>query len=156
MKKFVFSLNALYEVKKALRDKLQAEFAEAEAAYRAAAEKKAGLEKTLDERKAEYEIKAKNGMTVGDLQGYDNYFEEMMEAIKLAGFEEDRALREVNRKRGELVAVFKEIKVLEKLHEKQYADYMKELEKSEMKAVEDIVSYNAADRKAGDIQEASA
>lgn len=155
MKKFVFSLNALYEVKKAQRDKLQVEYAEAEAAYKLAAEKKAGLEKTLDEKKAEYEVRAKNGMTVGDLQGYDNYFEELMDAIRLAGIEEDRALREANNKRGELVAVFKEIKVLEKLYERQYDEYMKELEKSETKAVEDIVSYNAADKKAGDTSEAS-
>lgn len=147
MKKFVFSLNALYEVKKSLKDKLQAELAAAEAVYRAAVEKKENLEKTLDEKKADFEAKASNGMTVNDLQGYAIYFEDMQERIKTAGKEVDRALRDVNQRRNELVSVFKEIKVLEKLHEKQYSEYLKDLEKSETKAVEDIVSFKITDNQ---------
>ncbi len=149
MKKFVFTLNALYEVKKTQRDKIQAEYAAAEAAYRAAVEKKDTLEKTLDEKKEEHEIKARNGMTVGDLLGYDNYFEELQGRIKAASNEVDRALRAVNQKRNELVTIFKEIKVLEKLYEKQYGEYLKELEKSETKAVDDILSFNVTDNKSG-------
>jgi flagellar FliJ protein len=151
MKKFVFSLNALYEVKKTLRDKVQAEYAAAEAAYKAAVERKESLERTLDEKKEEYEIKAKKGMTVGDLQGYDNWFEELQGRIKAAGLEVERALREANHKRNELIAVFKEIKVLEKLYEKQYSEYLKELEKSETKAVEDIVSFKVTDKTGSDV-----
>lgn len=149
MKKFVFSLNALFEVKKTQKNKLQAEFAAAEAAYRVAVEKKAELEKTLDDKKEEFEVKAANGMTVSDLQGYDAYFEEMQDRIKAAGKEVDRALREANQKRNELVAIFKEIKVLEKLYEKQYSEYLKEFEKSETKAVEDIISYKVTDSQSG-------
>ena len=145
MKKFVFSLNALYEVKKTQKDRLQAEFAAAEAAHRVAAQKKADLEKTLDDKKEEFEKKASNGITVSELNGYDAYFEEMQERIKAAGKEVDRTLREVNQRRNELVAVFKEIKVLEKLYEKQYSEYLKEFEKSETKAVEDIVSFKVTD-----------
>ena len=149
MKKFVFSLNALYDLKKTQKDRLQAEFAAAEAAYRAAVERKANLEKTLDDKKEEFEKKASNGMTVSDLHGYDAYFEELQDRIKAAGKDVDRALREVNQKRNELVAVFKEIKVLEKLYEKQYSEYMKDYEKSETKAVEDIVSFKVTDSQSG-------
>ena len=151
MKKFVFSLNALYEVKKKLRDKLQAEYAAAEAIHRAAVRKKEGLEHMLDEKKTEYELRAKSGMTVADLMFYDNYFEDLQGQIKAAEKETERALSEVNHKRGELVAVFKEIKVLEKLYEKQYGEYLKELEKSESKTMEDIVSYKAADNQGGEL-----
>ena len=150
MKKFIFSLNALYDVKKTLRDKIQAEYAAAEAAYRAAVRKKEELERTLDEKKEEYEQKARQGMTVGDLLGYDIYFEELQGQIVAAEKEADRALAEVNRKRNELVAVFKEIKVLEKLYEKQYGEYLKELEKSESKAIEDIVSFKVTDSQGGE------
>ncbi|SHH83774.1 flagellar FliJ protein [Sporobacter termitidis DSM 10068] len=155
MKKFVFSLNALYDVKKTLRDKLQAEYAAAEAAHRAAVERKESLENTLDEKKEEHEQKAKNGMTVSELLGYDVYFEELQERIKAAALAVDRALQEVNRKRNELVAVFKEIKVLEKLYEKQYGEYLKDLEKSETKAVEDIVSFQITDTKDSEMESAS-
>jgi flagellar FliJ protein len=145
VKRFVFSLNALYEVKKTHKDRLQTELAAAEAVYRAAVERKADLEITLENRKEEFEAKASSGMTVSDLKGYAVYFEEMQERIKAAGKEVDRALREVNGRRNELVTVFKEIKVLDKLYEKQYAEYLKEMEKSETKAVEDIVSYKVTD-----------
>ena len=149
MKKFVFSLNALYEVKKTHKDRLQTELAAAEAIYRAAIERKADLEKTLEDRKNEFETKAADGMTVGDLKGYAVYFEEMQERIKTAGKEVDHALREVNQRRNELVSVFKEIKVLEKLYEKQYSEYIKDIEKSETKAVEDIVSFKVTDSQSG-------
>lgn len=149
MKKFVFTLNALFDVKKTQKDKLQAELGAAEAAHRAAVEKKAGLESTLDHKKEEFEKKASGGMTVSDLTGYDYYFEEMQERIKTAGKEVDKAQREVNQKRNELVSVFKEIKVLEKLYEKQYSEYLKDMEKSETKAVEDIVSFKVTDSQSG-------
>ncbi|NLA87654.1 MAG: flagellar export protein FliJ [Clostridiales bacterium] len=149
MKKFTFSLNALYEVKKAQKDRLQTALAAAEATYRAAVEKKANLENTLEDRKDEFESKASAGMTVSDLKGYAIYFEEMQERIKAAGKEVDRAFREVNQRRNELVSVFKEIKVLEKLYEKQHGEYLKDIEKSETKAVEDIVSYQVTDGQIG-------
>lgn len=141
MKKFVFSLGALYEVKKTLKDKIQAEYAAAEAAYKAAAEKKLELELTLDKKREDYELKAKNGMTIGNMQGYAVYFVEMQERIKAADMEAERAQKEANHKRNELISIFKEIKVLEKLYEKQYGEYLKDLEKSETKSVEDIMSY---------------
>ncbi len=145
MKKFVFSLNALHELKKTQKDKLQAELGAAEAVYRTAVVKKEGLERTLDNGKVEFEEKASNGMTVSALKGYDAYFEEMQDHIKIAVKEVDKALREVNQKRVELVSIFKEIKVLEKLYEKQYSTYQKDIEKNETKAVEDIVSYKVTD-----------
>lgn len=150
MKKFAFSLNALFDVKKALRDKVQAELAAAEALYREAVAKKDGLEKTLQDAKTVYEFKAKQGMTVSDMLGYDLYFEELQEEIKVAVLEVDRTLEEAGQKRAELITVFKELKVLEKLYEKQYSEYLKELEKSETKAVDDIVSFKVTDPYSGE------
>jgi flagellar FliJ protein len=146
MKKFVFSLAALFEVKKTQKDKLQAEYTAAEAAYQAAVNKKAALEQTLGEKTQEYEAKAKKGMTVADLKGYVFYLQELQDRIKLAGREVEKAQREVELRRTDLIAIHKEIKVLEKLYEKQYNDYLKEIEKSETKAVEDILSYKTADQ----------
>ena len=153
MKKFVFSLGALYEVKKTQRDRLQGEYAAAEEAHRAAVRKKESLERTLEEKKAEYELKARNGITVADLLGYDNYFEEQLGLIKTAEKDVEKALAEANRRRDALIAVFKEIKVLEKLYEKQYSEYLKEIEKSESKTLEDIVSFNVTDSQGGELSQ---
>lgn len=154
MKKFVFSLSALYEVKKTLKDKIQAEYAAAEAIYKAAAERKLNLELTLDKKREEYEYKARSGMTVGDMQGYIVYFVEMQEQIKAAEYEAERALKEANHKRNELISVFKEIKVLEKLYEKQYGEYLKDLGKSETKTVEDIMSFKITETSQEGISDA--
>lgn len=154
MKKFVFSLGALYEVKKTLKDKIQAEYAAAEAIYKAAAERKLNLEWTLDKKREEYEYKARSGMTVGDMQGYIVYFVEMQEQIKAAEYEAERALKEANHKRNELISVFKEIKVLEKLYEKQYVEYLKDLRKSETKTVEDIMSFKITENSQDGISDA--
>ena len=67
-------------------------------------------------------------------------------SIKTAEKDVEKALAEANRRRrANLIAIFKEIKVLEKLYEKQYGEYLKELGKSEAKTLEDIISFNAAD-----------
>lgn len=145
MKKFAFSLSSLFDIKKTLKDKIQAEYVAAEAFYRAAVEKQERLEQTFADKTQEYEIKAKNGMTVSDLKGYTFYFQELQERIKTAGHEADKAQREAESKRQELVNVHKEIRVLEKLYDKQYSEYLKDLEKSETKSVEDILSYKSAD-----------
>lgn len=145
MKKFSFTLQALYDVKKTQKDKLQAEYAAAYANYIAALEMKNKLEKTLSDKTTEYESKARNGMTVSGLNGYALYFEDLRGQVKEAERASDKAFREANNKRDELTAVFKEIKVLEKLFEKQYGDYLKEFEKSETKAVEDIVSFKTTE-----------
>ncbi len=152
MKKFVFSLRALFDVKKAQKDKLQAEYAAAEAAHRAAVRKKEELESTLSEKTKEYEEKARKGMTVADLTGYAIYLQELQEQIKQAAIAVDRARREAELRRNELVTVHKEIKVLEKLYEKQYSEYLKEIEKSETKAIEDIMSYKASDHSDGSLE----
>jgi flagellar export protein FliJ len=144
MKKFVFSLSALFDVKKTAKDKLRAEFAAAEAMLQAAVRKKESLEKALDDKTAEYEQKAKKGLTVSDIGGYALYFEELQGQIKAAARDVDKAQKETNIKRNELIGVFKEIKVLEKLYEKQYREYLIEEGKSETKAVEDILSYNVS------------
>lgn len=146
MKKFVFSLNSLFDLKKTQKDKIQGEYAAANAVYQAALKKKETLERTQHEKSEEYETKARQGMTVFDMQGYVVYLRELQEQIKLAVRETEKALREAEIKRNELINVHKEIRVLEKLYEKQYSEYLKDIEKSETKAIEDILSYKTADQ----------
>ena len=106
MKKFVFSLNVLYEVKKAQKERLQTELAAAEAIYRAAVERKAELEKTLEERKEEFEARASAGMH--GTRASEGHAVIRGDQNAQGGPEESRkALREANQRRNELVSVFK-------------------------------------------------
>ncbi len=145
MKKFVFPLNSLYELKKTLKDKIQGEYAAAEAALSKAIEEKAILDRTFSEKSEEYEAKLKAGMIVSDIQSYVNFFEELQELIRTAQTVVIRAQGLADAKREELVEVFKEIEVLKKLKQKQYQEYLKEEEKKEKSILDDIMSFNITD-----------
>lgn len=142
MKKFAFSLDSLYELKKTMKDKIQAEYAAAEAVLAEKTRKKEALEKKLLEDRASYEDKVKKGMTICNIKFYLLYFEELQERIAAAGEDIKRAQKDVNRKKAELLAAHREIKALEKLYQKQYSEYIKEEEKRETSSFEDILSFN--------------
>ncbi|HHU22270.1 MAG TPA: flagellar export protein FliJ [Clostridiales bacterium] len=153
MRKFVFSLYPLYQLKKTMKDKLQAEYSAAEAALAEKTRIRDSLKKKLQEERRAFEAKIKQGMTISKIKLYLLHFEEMQERIKLAQKEVNLAQMEVNRKKAELIAVHKEIKTLEKLYQKQYAEHVKEEEKREYKILEDVVSFNIS---GGEAQNANA
>ena len=145
MKKFVFSLNSLFELKKTLKDKIRAEYAAAEAVLDKAVKEKEMLDRTFSEKNEEYEAKLKKGMIVSDIQSYVNFFEELQELIREALLKIIRAQKVADEKRDELVSIFKEIEVLKKLKQKQYQEYLKEEEKKEKNVLDDIMSFNITD-----------
>lgn len=148
MKKFRFSLQSLFEVKQTLKDKLQADFAEAEAAWRTALERQLDLERLYEEEIAAFEARAREGVTAPELSGAAAYHEDLRERIQRAKAEVARTLKIMTEKREELVAVHKEIRVLEKLQEKQYAEYLKEVEKDEAKVMDSILAFQETEKKA--------
>ena len=142
MKRFVFSLDSVYELKKTLKDKIQAEYAAAEAVLDKAIKHREFLDRTLLEKTEEYESKLRKGMIVCDMQSYVNFFEELQNEIRRAEIEVLTARKAADLKREELVEVFKEIEVLKKLRQKQYREYLKEEEKKEANLLDDIMSFN--------------
>ena len=55
------------------------------------------------------------------------------------------AQKAADEKREELVSIFKEIEVLKKLKQKQYQEYLKEMDKKEKSVLDDIMSFNISD-----------
>lgn len=147
MKKFVFSLDALYKVRKAMKDSLQAEYSAAAAALEEARARERGIQDTLTAETQCFEAKMKNGMTAGDLQVYCRFIEELRQKEKAASAETERAAYYAGQKRAELVDVFKEVKTIEKLREKQYEAFITEEEKEENKALDNLISYNIAGKR---------
>jgi flagellar FliJ protein len=153
MRKFVFTLYPLYQLKKTMKDKIQAEYSAAEAALAEKTRIRDSLENKLREERQAFETKMKQGMAISKIKLYLLYFDELQERIKLAQEDVKRAQIEVSRKKAELIAAHKEIKVLEKLYEKQYAEHLKEEEKREGKILEDVVSFKVS---SGEAQNANA
>ncbi|MPM15778.1 hypothetical protein SDC9_62150 [bioreactor metagenome] len=150
MKRFVFSLDALFELKKNLKDKIQAEYAQAEAALDKALCVKVALDKVYMDENERYEQKAQRGITAADAGAHVIYFDELQQAIATATEDVMRAQDEANRKQGLLLEIHKEIKTLEKLRRKQYLEYLAEEEKQEANARDELVAFSMAEQAAAD------
>ncbi len=144
MRQFVFALESLFQVKQTIRDKLQAEYAAAQAALAEAEDEKARLDRTLAEESGRYARKARTGTTVGDFEAHAIYFEELQRMISAAGRRVDRAREEAVRRQTALVEVHKEIKVLEKLRRKRHLEHRAEEARRELGVREDILSFHLA------------
>jgi flagellar FliJ protein len=142
MKKFVFSLASLMKVRENAKERLTVEYAEAENALNAALKKKKYLENSHALLCMEYENQAAGGVKPADIHAVKVYLEELQTQIKAAAIEAKQAKIKAENKRLELAEVYKEIKALEKLREKQYREYLAEAEKQEVKIREDILAFN--------------
>lgn len=141
MKKFVFPFDSLYRVKQSLKDKLQAEYYAAEAELRKAIEKRDGLLAIRKEETEAYEAIAVQGISPGTIEAYSDFFNELENMISLASKQVDIARRKAEQKRSELAEIYKEVKALEKLRERKYADYLDEQQKAEAVVIQDILSF---------------
>lgn len=150
MKRFVFSLDALFELKKGLKDRLQAEYAAAERALDKALCVKVALDKVYLDESERYERKAVSGITAGDAAAHVIYFEELQKAIVTATGEVERAREDVDRKQSLLLEIHKEVKALEKLRRKQYLEYLAEEEKREAVVRDELVAFSIAEQAAAE------
>lgn len=142
MKKFVFQLDALFKIKAAQKEKLQKEYSEAEISRVNAVRKKELLEKKMEDENTGYQARVKKGMTAGEIGANSVFFEDLQKQQKTAEADAKRAGENAERKQRELLEIFREIKTLEKLREKQYEAYLAEAEKREESVIEDILSFN--------------
>lgn len=141
MKRFVFSLSALLEMKQAQKVQLQKEYAQAKARLDRALCEKDALDRAYRDETERYEQRVKKGITAGDIKTYAAYFMDFEEKIKSSASQVARAQEEAGAKQKELVEIFKEVKSLEKLREKQYEEYRMEEGKQETKLVDDILAF---------------
>lgn len=145
MKSFVFSLHALLDMKETVRDQLQAECTAAEAQLDRALNMMMCLERTWEAESEKYERKVRVGITPQDLETYSTYFAVLQEKVASAAQEVAQAQEAVSRKQTALVELFKEIKILEKLRQKQYCEYLADVEKHESSVQEDILSFQVTE-----------
>lgn len=130
------------KIKETAKETLMVEYAEAESQLSAVREIKKRLETRYAEECRSFENKCVRGMKPCDMRDIANFLEELRAKIKRTEAAEKEALKKVEAKRQELAEVYKEIKTLEKLREKQYREYLAEAEKEEVKIREDILAFN--------------
>ena len=141
MAKFVFSLESLLKVKTIKKRKLEKDIAEAKQRLEEA-------QNLLDEIKAQKKaIQSKikknssNGIKVFDLKEYRSYFQLLSEREEQQIAKCQQLEKKWKAIMAELVDIYNQIDVLERLKQEQYREYIYKLEKVEERALEDLVNF---------------
>ena len=139
MKKFVFTLQRLYDVKKISEDQLLIEQERINKKLKKLQDNKDQMVIRFYEEKECYEKDCRRGIPVSGMQSYGEYFDFLMKAIK----KQDALITECQQEKEKctqlLLTLMNEMKVLEKIKEEQFIEYNKELQKNDDKMLEDFL-----------------
>lgn len=142
MKRFEFPLRALYEVKTTKKEEKQGEYLTAQAIQEQFAARKEELTRILATERQRCTERMQQGVTTRELQVYSAFLEEQQKQLEYACAELSRAQQVTELRRGELVSLHKELKMLDKLREEQYRAYLVEVRKKEASAIEDVLAFD--------------
>jgi len=144
MKQFVFALQPLYDMQESNEKKMKLQMA--------------GIEEELLKRKKDLELLNKNfikvsedyrnsvsrGMQASKIKEYGEFFERLKAVIALVQEKIDYLENEKEKCLQKLVQIRKEKKLLDKLRESKYEEYMEESKKQQDKRVDDLISYKTS------------
>ena len=143
MKKFVFSLAAVYEYKQTVEKLQKADLSNAQAVLRALQEEEQRLELAYDNNKKTLEEALAAGTGVADaLMRHDAYFRYLRDAREMLAAKIIKAEEHKEQCQALLITTMRELKTYENLRAEQYADYLKEVQAEEEKNMGDLVSFN--------------
>ena len=143
MKKFVFSLQALYNYKITLEKQQKAELKKAQQALRELQdEEQRLLNAYADNERSLEKALLENTDIVTALSEHDAYFRFLREALIIVRERIVRAEKIVSECQARLIITMKEIKTYNKLRAEQYQEYLKEVQTEEEKEIGDLVSFN--------------
>lgn len=139
MKKFVFSLQRLYDVKKLSEDQLLIEQEQINKKLNELQGQKDQMILRFKEEKESYEEDCRRGIHASGMQSYGEYFDFLMKAVKKQDVLIAACLQEKEKCTQQLLKLMNEIKVLDKIKEEQFSEYNKELQKNDDKMIEDFL-----------------
>lgn len=146
MKKFVFTLHAVYDIALSNEKQQKNLLRRIEDKLRALREALAGMLEQRKEARAQCARDVDEGTDALRLAQYARYFEGLEDRIAA----QRRSIALAERERGKiveaLVGIRKEIKSLESLKEKQYEEYLAAVKREEEQAIGDVVSYQVASK----------
>jgi len=149
MAKFIFKLQSVLNLRKQKEDSIKNELAVAIRKLEAERRKLFELENTLEDSVREFNEKAKK-TTVHELIEFNEYLSLLNSRIKSQKENVNNAAKYVDKVREELVKAMKDRKILEKLKDRQYEEFLLERKRLEQKTNDEIVSFNYNDSNTGD------
>lgn len=148
MKKFVFSLQTVFDYKLTVEKTQKAELAKANALLRELYAEDRRLDEAFSRNSAAREKQlADKTADANTLDAYDAFFLHLREQKKTLAKKILSAEAKRLRCQEVLIITMKEIKAYKKLREKQYQEYLKESAAEEEKELSDIISFNVATDK---------
>ncbi|MCL2078527.1 MAG: flagellar export protein FliJ [Oscillospiraceae bacterium] len=150
MKRFVFTLQALYNYKLTVERLQKAELKKAQLALQELLDEESRLLRSYADTELSLEEALRSGENVGAaLTRHDAFFRYLRSAlieIRVLIVKAEEVVRQCQEK---LILTMKEIKTYLKLREEQYAAYMKDVQAEEAKEIDDLVSFNVISGKIG-------
>ena len=141
MKRFVFTFQTLYSVKKLLEKQAQGELALIEARRQERLRARMALTNWYDEQVEAYQGELAKGVNVPKMQNYSLFFEYLQDEIDAV----DVAIAEIEKEKracqDKLVMLMKEIKALDNLRDSQFQRYLAELAKEQELELSDFVNF---------------
>ncbi len=144
MKKFTFKFQSLLSLREQLERQKQEVFAKAQRKLRTEEEKLYSLERTKTLVAQKYTSDASSGTKVYKLAELGVFLSHMQKEITWQKETVKKEKENVDKVREELLQAMKDRKILEKLKEKRYDEYLIESKAEEQKVNDQIVSYKVS------------
>lgn len=149
MKKFTFTLQALLHLKESLEKQERNGLAAATRRLGALLREKEDMLGRREKAGADYAARLAQGMPAPETQRFTDYFRMMKDLLAEQETKIRAAQEDIEACRRRLVEIMREIHMYENLREKQYQQYLKELQTEEEKAIGDFVTYQTTNKPAG-------
>ena len=139
MKRFEFTLQKLYEVKKISENQLMREQEQIVKKLQDLENEKNALVFKFSNERDHYDEDCKKGIRAQNMQSYGEYFDFLMESLKKLDVKVRKCQADKEKCTQMLLKIINEIKVLEKIKQEQFIEYNKELQKNDDKMLEDFL-----------------
>lgn len=142
MGKFVFKLQAVLNLKKQIESNLKNELGKAVQELERQKKKLKDIELKRAAYYQEINAKSSSGVSVGKLKEFSSYISLLNEKIEYQKNNVKCAQKSVDKYREQLIVAVQERKMMEKLREKKFEEFMKEQQRDEQKIIDEIASFN--------------
>lgn len=139
MRKFVFSMQTLYDVKKASEKQALADFAAARDRLQQLEEKARACRDVIGREQSHLDDRARSGIPTVDFQNACAYLKGLRQEALALDAEIQRAQTAVTEKQQALRKIHQDKKALEHLRDTQYRDHLAEQNVREAKETEDLL-----------------
>jgi flagellar FliJ protein len=146
MAKFRFKLQAVLNIKEQTEDNLKNELGKALRKLEKEKEILKGIENERDKYIERFNVQSGKGIVVEKLKEYTIYISHLRNRMERQKDNINLAHKNVDNYREQLVKVVQERKILEKLKEKKYQEFLKEQLMEEQKLADEMVSYKYFNR----------